>query len=134
MCHCYNRPDGLGACFVTEKEYPPRVAFVLLIRLLKEFNQKHAEQWNAATRDIFIPFPSLDTALVKFQDPAEADKIMKIQKDLDETVNIMHKTIGRVLERGVKLDILVEKSDALSSQSKLFYKAAKKHNRCCTIC
>ena len=40
ICHCYNRPDGLGACFVTEKAYPPRVAFVLLTRLLKEFNQK----------------------------------------------------------------------------------------------
>jgi len=38
-----------------------------------------------------------------------------------------------VLERGEKLDSLVEKSNALSTQSKMFYKSAKKTNSCCTI-
>jgi synaptobrevin family protein YKT6 len=38
-----------------------------------------------------------------------------------------------VLERGEKLDELVEKSNTLSQQSKLFYKQAKKTNSCCTI-
>ena len=134
LCHCYVRVDGLGACFVADKEYPARVAFTLLSRLLEEFNQKYSAQWNGALQDVFLPFPPLDKALAEFQDPAKADKIMKIQKDLDETVEVMHKTIDSVLERGVKLDTLVAKSDNLSSQSKLFYKQAKKHNQCCTIC
>jgi hypothetical protein len=37
-----------------------------------------------------------------------------------------HKTIESVLERGEKLDNLVERSNALSAQSKMFYKTAKK--------
>jgi len=71
--------------------------------------------------------------LSKYQDPASADKITKIQKDLDDTTDILHKTIDNVLERGVKLDQLVERSDDLSRQSKMFYKQARKTNSCCTI-
>lgn len=39
---------------------------------------------------------------------------------------MQHKTIESVLERGEKLDNLVERSNALSAQSKMFYKTAKK--------
>ena len=52
------------------------------------------------------------------------------------TLNLLlqHKTIDSVLERGVKLDNLVDKSNDLSAQSKMFYKQAKKTNSCCVIC
>jgi synaptobrevin family protein YKT6 len=67
--------------------------------------------------------------LTRFQDPNQADTIMKVQAELDETKVVLHKTIESVLERGEKLDSLVERSDALSSQSRLFYKTAKKQVR-----
>lgn len=51
---------------------------------------------------------------------------MKVQAELDETKVVLHKTIESVLERGEKLDNLVERSNALSAQSKMFYKTAKK--------
>jgi hypothetical protein len=41
-------------------------------------------------------------------------------------VLLQHKTIESVLERGEKLDNLVDRSNALSAQSKMFYKTAKK--------
>lgn len=55
---------------------------------------------------------------------------MRVQQELDETKVVMHKTIESVLERGEKLDNLVERSNALSAQSKMFYKTAKKQNSC----
>lgn len=42
------------------------------------------------------------------------------------TFLLQHKTIESVLERGQKLDSLVERSENLSAQSKMFYKSAKK--------
>lgn len=42
-------------------------------------------------------------------------------------------TLDQVLERGQKLDDLVDKSADLSAQSKMFYKQAKKTNSCCVI-
>jgi len=75
----------------------------------------------------------LTESLNKYQDPLNADKIGRIQKELDETKIVLHKTIESVLERGVKLDSLVEKSNDLSLASQLFYKRAKSTNSCCKI-
>ena len=44
----------------------------------------------------------------------EADKILKIQRELDETKVVLHKTIDSVLAQGEKLDNLVDKSTDLS--------------------
>jgi hypothetical protein len=65
--------------------------------------------------------PELKDYIVKYQDPHQADSIMKIRKELDDTKIILHKTIESVLERGEKIDDLVAKSDGLSAQSKMFY-------------
>jgi synaptobrevin family protein YKT6 len=80
-----------------------------------------------------MPFPPIEEYLVKYQNPAAADKVTKIQQDLDETKEILHKTLENVLDRGEKLDTLVSRSNDLSSQSKLFYKSAKKTNACCIV-
>lgn len=42
------------------------------------------------------------------------------------TFHAQHKTIESVLQRGEKLDTLVDRSNQLSMQSKAFYKTAKK--------
>ena len=78
-------------------------------------------------------FELSEKAIVEYQDPTKADKITKIQKDLNETIDVMHKTIENLLERDVKLNSLVEKSDDLSAQSKLFYKSAAAQYQCCVI-
>jgi len=133
VVHCYVRSDGLAGAVTTDLEYPSRVAFVLLTQLLDEFTGAMGNAWRSATEPNSIDFPALESYLVKYQDPAAADKVTKIQKDLDDTTQILHKTIDSVLERGVKLDNLVERSNDLSQQSKMFYKQAKKTNSCCVI-
>lgn len=133
VVHCYVRSDGLAGTVTTDLEYPPRVAFVLLTQLLDEFTSAMGSSWMSAAPDSLSYPPLEEEYLVKYQDPTAADKVSKIQKDLDETTNILHKTIDSVLERGVKLDNLVERSDDLSRQSKMFYKQAKKTNSCCVI-
>jgi synaptobrevin homolog YKT6 len=74
-----------------------------------------------ATQKNSLSFPELKEYIQKYQDPGQADSIMKIQKELDETKIVLHKTIESVLERGEKIDSLVAKSDGLSAQSKMFY-------------
>jgi len=43
------------------------------------------EKWSTPTTDVDLPVPKLADLLKTFQDPVEADKIAKIQKDLDQT-------------------------------------------------
>ena len=98
----------------------------------------------------------LEVYMKKFEDPKSSDPMSRLQSDFDETKIVLvsrvtsgqfrpglvsrglnstfllqHNTIEAVLERGEKLDDLVDKSEALSMQSKTFYKTARKTNSCC---
>ncbi|KAJ6994148.1 hypothetical protein NC653_017083 [Populus alba x Populus x berolinensis] len=117
--HTYNR-NGLCALGFMDDHYPVRSAFSLLNQVIDEYQKNFGESWRAAQADSTQPWPYLNEALTKFQDPAEADKLLKIQRELDETKIILHKTIDSVLARGEKLDSLVEKSSDLSAASQAF--------------
>lgn len=132
MVHCYNRNGLCGLAFV-DKEYPMRSAFSVINKVLDEYQTTFGNTWQTKTTDSTDPWPYLPDALTKFQNPTEADKLLKIQRDLDETKVILHKTIDSVLARGERLDSLVDKSTDLSMASQVFYKQAKKANQCCTI-
>ncbi|KAI0045927.1 snare protein YKT6 [Auriscalpium vulgare] len=131
--HVYNRggAEQLAAVIITDQEYPVRPAFSLLTKLLDDFAAKVPQ--SAFKNPSAISFPDINTYLEKYQDPRQADNIMRVQQELDETKIVLHKTIESVLQRGEKLDNLVERSNALSAQSKMFYKTAKKQNSCCTV-
>ncbi len=89
VVHCYVRSDGLGGTVTTDMEYPSRVAFVLLGQLLDDFTAAHGDKWMTCTVPESIVFPKIDEYLQKYQDPKSADKIAKIQSDLDETTQIL---------------------------------------------
>ncbi|KAK0295689.1 palmitoyltransferase [Friedmanniomyces endolithicus] len=132
--HAYARTEGVAGIIISDQEYPALVAHQLLSKVLDEFLARYPRSaWSGSTVGEGCPFPQLKEYIVKYQDPHAADSIMKIQKELDETKIVLHKTIESVLERGEKIDSLVAKSDGLSAQSKMFYTQAKKQNSCCTV-
>ncbi|KAF2097212.1 snare-like protein [Rhizodiscina lignyota] len=130
--HAYARSEGIAGIIISDHEYPALVAHQLLSKVVDEFLSKYPRS-AFATSNAELPFPQLKEYITKYQDPAQADSIMKIQKELDETKIVLHKTIESVLERGEKIDSLVAKSDGLSAQSKMFYTQAKKQNSCCVV-
>ncbi|KAH9830174.1 snare protein YKT6 [Rhodofomes roseus] len=131
--HVWNRggAEQLAGVIITDQEYPVRPAFSLLTKLLDDFIAKVPVA--AYDAPAAIAFPEINAYLQKYQDPRQADAIMKVQQELDETKIILHKTIESVLERGEKINDLVDRSNALSAQSKAFYKTAKKQNSCCVV-
>lgn len=149
--HVHARPaaDGVSGVLVSDSEYPVRVAYSLLGKVLEEFLIKLPKSiWQAQARQLAasgqIPpkgegivrmseFPYAQDYLARYQDPRQADTILRVQQELDDTKIVLHNTIDSVLQRGEDLDKLVEKSGSLSQQSKMFYKSAKKQNSCCGI-
>ncbi|KAF8958409.1 snare protein YKT6 [Flammula alnicola] len=136
VAHVYNRGGAeqlaaLKAVIITDEEYPVRPAFSLLTKILDDFTAKVPQ--SSFNNPSAISFPEINTYIQKYQDPRQADTIMRVQQELDETKIVLHKTIESVLQRGEKLDNLVERSTALSMQSKMFYKTAKKQNACCVV-
>ncbi|GFO46266.1 synaptobrevin homolog ykt6-like [Plakobranchus ocellatus] len=133
ICHVFVRSDNLSGVVIADHEYPQRVAHTLISKVVEEFPEKCPKpQWSSVVENA-VQYPELTDYLRKYQNPKEADAMTKIQSELDETKIILHNTIEAVLERGEKLDDLVEKSEGLSLQSKTFYKTAKKTNQCCVI-
>ena len=132
LVHVTNR-SGLVAIAVMDKEYPSRSAFCVLGKMCDDYHEKFGAAWKSVTEDDPRGDELMANAIVKYQDPMEADKILKIQKELDDTKVVLHKTIDSVLARGEKLDNLVDKSTDLSLASQMFYKQAKKQNQCCAI-
>lgn len=134
MFHVYSRTEGIAGIIISDADYPSLVAHQLLSKIVDEFLTRYPRS-SFAGENLQLPFafPALKEYITKYQDPSQADSIMKIQKELDETKIVLHKTIESVLERGEKIDSLVQKSDGLSAQSKMFYGQAKKQNSCCTV-
>ena len=63
-------------------DYPQRVAFTLLNKVLDEFLAKHPRsKW--AMGQPKLALPELDGYIVKYQDPKQADTIMRVQQELD---------------------------------------------------
>ncbi|KAJ2849437.1 palmitoyltransferase [Coemansia brasiliensis] len=122
----------LSVVAITDKEYPEMVAIELVTKVSREFEQKFSEAQIAAATSS-LSFEPLNDYIVKYQDPRQANTIMRVQQELDETKAVLHKTIEGVLHRGEKLDSLVDRSNQLSNQSKMFYKTAKKTNSCCIV-
>ncbi|KAI5866623.1 putative snare protein [Durotheca rogersii] len=129
--HAYGRTEGVCGIIISDQEYPALVAHQLLSKVVDEFLSAHPRSsWSSGQP---VTMPELRGYLEKYQDPHQADSIMKIQRELDETKITLHKTIESVLQRGEKIDDLVAKSDGLSNQSKMFYQQAKKQNSCCVL-
>jgi synaptobrevin family protein YKT6 len=132
LVHVTNR-GGLVASAVMDREYPSRSAFCVLSKMSDDYVARVGDAWKTVASDDARGDAILAEAIAKYQDPMEADKILKIQRELDETKVVLHKTIDSVLARGEKLDNLVDKSTDLSLASQMFYKQAKKQNQCCTM-
>ncbi|CAR26604.1 hypothetical protein ZYGR_0H04220 [Zygosaccharomyces rouxii] len=133
--HVYARSEGICGVIVTDKDYPVRPAYTLLNKLLEDYLIQHPpSQWqNITETNASLQMTDLNDMISRYQDPSQADAIMRVQQELDETKIVLHNTIDSVLQRGEKLDNLVDKSETLNTSSKMFYKQAKKSNSCCII-
>ena len=60
-------------------------------------------------------------------------KISQIKSDIDDSKKVLLRSISKVIERGENIEDLVNKTQTLSVQSKLFFKSSRKFNSCCWI-
>jgi len=131
--HTWVHPQGVGAAVLIDAEYPQRVAFSLLSESVRIFLERMAGKWEEANSDMTLACPEIEELFTKFQNPSEADKLTKIEKDLDEVKGTVMQSMDDLLKRGESLDQLMQKSKDLSNTSVQFYRTAKKNNQCCKM-
>jgi len=133
QAHCFVHPSGLGAVAIVDAEYPNRVAMSLLKQSIDKFIAEAPGGWETANADMAIKCPSVEAMFQEYQNPVEADKLTKIERDLEDVKQTVLDSMDDLLKRGEKLEDLMDKSKDLSSTSVQFYRTAKKNNQCCAL-
>jgi synaptobrevin family protein YKT6 len=117
---------------VTDLEYPSRVAFNLGGKCLRAFYDDHpTDVYSHCKGDIELTTLSINESFISYQNPYEADKVLCMQKDLDDVKDILHTSIEELLQRGEKLETVINRSEDLNDASKQFLWKAKTQNSCC---
>ncbi|KAG8178648.1 hypothetical protein JTE90_028705 [Oedothorax gibbosus] len=130
VCSAYVMQNNLAAATVTDIEYKTSVAHMCLEKLLSDFSTKIPRRvWENAEEA--VEYPYIEEMLGNFSDAKGLNTFSALQGEIDETRIILHTTIESLLQRGEKLDDLVNKADELSTQTKKFYLSARKTNACC---
>lgn len=95
--YCVPNSGDLSCVIVSDEEYPVRVAFSLINKIVDDWQRDfpkstyEADVTNSRIQSPTSPkfqeknWPELNTYLQKYQDPRQADNIMKIQQELDDT-------------------------------------------------
>ena len=124
--------NGLCAVAILDSEYPQNVMIRFLNKIMFDFTTEYGNIIINFKTDYKLQLSTLDKLIIEYQDPKK-DKFHKINTELDETKIIMHKSIDKILDRGEKIENLVQRSKDLSKSSKRFFKTSRKFNRCCVI-
>lgn len=93
------RFDGLAGIIVTQKDYAVRVAYTLINKMMQDYENMYQSAWKNAKSDVTLEPDFMKKDIMLYQNPAEADKLTKIQKNLDDVKDIMHKNIEQVVSR-----------------------------------
>ena len=125
LFHSYKHESGAVAIIVADKEYPSRVAFAILREIMQEYTSCGGKLPGGKSQTI-------QKAITQYQNPSNADKITRIQSNLEETKQIMVQNLEMAIGRGESLNELVQKSQEISDTSKVFAREADKMHGCCS--
>jgi synaptobrevin homolog YKT6 len=104
----------------------------IMIRALNIMS-KQSISYESIKIDTYIINKDLDKFFVDASEELKNNKLIKVQNEVDATKAILMDSIDALLERGEKIEDLLEKSNALSEDSRRYLEKTKDLNRCCMI-
>lgn len=124
----YLSSQGYTFLVVAAEAYGRTVPFAFLERARDEWFAKWADKGAAAAAHSLDK--SFGARLRHWMDyceanPEEVSKVAAVQKKVDEVKGIMVENIERVLERGERIELLVDKTDSLRFQADRFHKTGR---------
>eukprot|EP00892_Ulva_mutabilis_P001973 jgi/Ulvmu1/11777/UM008_0191.1 len=115
--------DGFTYLVVSEENYPREICFYFLEQVQSEFQPKHgAKGKTAAAHSLDRQFGSRLKYHMEYciNNPGEISKIHRVKAKVDEVKGIMVQNIEKVLERGERIEVLVDKTEDLQNQAQRF--------------
>ncbi|CAM6042111.1 unnamed protein product [Sphagnum compactum] len=125
--------DRFTYLVVADEEFGRQIPFAFLERVKEDFRRRY----QGGRADMAVEH-SLDREFgprlkehMEYctQHPEEMDKMAKIKSQVAEVKGIMMENIEQVLDRGGKIEVLVDKSETLRNQADVFQRQGKQLRR-----
>ncbi|EKU21510.1 vesicle-associated membrane protein 7 [Nannochloropsis gaditana CCMP526] len=109
-------------CMVDDAENKRRMAFLFLEEVQRRFMAAYGDTaYTAIAFAMNESFsPSLKSMMDFYNADPSADNLQQLRTKIDDTKSVMVENIDQVLERGEKIELLVDKTDRLSQQAVQF--------------
>jgi len=124
----YITEDSITYLVMSDEKNKHRLPFAMLEEVMKRFKNQFGTQSQTAIafsmNDEFSPV--LRECLEYFNDNPQIDTIGAVQGQIDDVKNVMVENIEKVLQRGEKIELLVDKTDRLNQQAYKFERQSKK--------
>mmetsp|Transcript_5082 Transcript_5082/g.7171 ORF Transcript_5082/g.7171 Transcript_5082/m.7171 type:complete len:180 (-) Transcript_5082:459-998(-) len=112
---------------MADESFKRRVPFAFLDDVKNRFFATYGDRGQTAIAfSMNEDFGRVIQKQLEFYNGPQADQFATVHKKLDDVKNVMVQNIEMVLERGEKLELLVDKSEQLQLDSFRFQKSSKK--------
>mmetsp|Transcript_42458 Transcript_42458/g.85432 ORF Transcript_42458/g.85432 Transcript_42458/m.85432 type:complete len:220 (-) Transcript_42458:69-728(-) len=117
---------GVYYVAMATKDLERRIAYAFLEDIKAKFDEKYSDVVNTAVAyEMNKTFGKVLVERMEFYNSnPEADKVRKVRGEVDEVRQVMVENIERILDRGDKIELLVDKSEDLSAQASKFKRSA----------
>lgn len=120
--------DGLTFMCMADEAFSRRLAFAFLEDIKGRFHSSFGDRGRVAVA--YMMNAEFSKVLHKqmdfFSNDPNADKLTQVSADVNEVKNIMVDNIEKVIDRGEKIDLLVDKTQNLTQRSVQFKTSATK--------
>ncbi|KAK9382413.1 synaptobrevin-domain-containing protein [Kockiozyma suomiensis] len=116
-------PDGVTFLAITLSTVPRRVPFAYLVDVQRKFNETFTEE-QVGECDQPYALASFSHTLGQLMTKADSsqDRVAGVRQEIDQVKNIMSQNIERVIERGERIENLVDKTDHMNQTAFAFRK------------
>ncbi|KAK9673391.1 hypothetical protein RND81_12G164800 [Saponaria officinalis] len=125
--------DGFTYCVVAIESVGRQIPMAFLERVKDDFNKRYGggKAATAVAKSLNKEFgPKLKEHMQYCVDhPDEMNKLAKVQTQISEVKGVMMENIEKVLDRGEKIELLVDKTEDLRSQAQDFRQTGTKMRR-----
>lgn len=120
--------DGITFLCMSEEGFGRRIPYAFLEDVKNKFVANYGTAaMNAVAYEYNTEFSRvLQQQMDYFSNDPNADAITRVRGGIAEVKNVMIENIEKVLERGERIELLVDKTDHLSSEAFMFRKEARK--------
>lgn len=119
--------EGIVTLAITESDYDRAVAFQFLESVMDKFLRQFGERAHTAIAyamnaefSLVIASEMKRSGKQASSSAGDPDKISAVQSEIDQVKDIMVANIDVIIERGEKLELLVDKTDHLAASSVAF--------------